>query len=224
MNLKDAINVRRSIRRYLDVAIEEEKVAKLQEIIDELNKSLDLHIQLVLNDKAVSERDGKPKYGAFANAYNYVVLAGKRCRNLNEKLGYAGECIALNACLLGLGTCFVGMSYTNNKDKYVLNKGESLDLVLYIGYPDGTTKPSRTSKTYDDVAKGENVPDWFKEGVEAALKAPTALNQQKFKLEYKNDKVKASVSGIGVFTKTDLGIVKYNFEIGSGKDSSIWAD
>ena len=224
MNLKDAIYVRRSIRRYLDVAIEEAKVAKLQEIIDELNKSLDLHIQLVLNDKAVSEKNGKPKYGAFTNAYNYVVLAGKRCRNLNEKLGYAGECIALNACLLGLGTCFVGMSYTNNKNKYVLNKGESLDLVLYIGYPDGTTKPARTSKKYEDVAKGENVPDWFKAGVDAALKAPTALNQQKFKLEYKNDKVKASVSALGVFTKTDLGIVKYNFEIGSGKDSSIWAD
>ena len=224
MNLKDAIGIRRSIRRYLDVALEEDKVAKLQEIIDELNKSLDLHIQLVLNDKDVSEKNGKPKYGAFSNAYNYVVLAGKKCKNLNEKLGYAGECIALNACLLGLGTCFVGLSYTNNKDKYNLEKGEKLDLMLYIGYPDGTSKPARPSKSYEDVAKGENVPDWFKDGVDAALKAPTALNQQKFKLQYINGKVKASVSTLGVFTKTDLGIVKYNFEIGSGKDSSIWLD
>ena len=64
MNLKDAISIRRSIRRYLNVAIEEEKVAKLQEIIDELNKSLDLHIQLVLNDKAVSE---KGQSGVYAD-------------------------------------------------------------------------------------------------------------------------------------------------------------
>ena len=220
MNLKEAINVRRSVRRYLDVAIEQEKVDKLNEIIDELNKTLDLHIQLVLNDPAVSTKNGKPKYGAFENAYNYFVLAGKRCKNLNEKLGYAGECLALNCVTMGLGTCFVGMSYTNNKDKYSLEKGESLDLVLYVGYPNGT-RGARKSKTYEEVAKGVNVPDWFKDGVDAALKAPTALNQQKFSLEYVDGKVKAKY-GLGVFTKTDLGIVKYNFEIGSGKDSSIW--
>ena len=222
MNLKEAIDSRRSIRKYLNEAIEKEKVDKLNEIIDELNKTLDLHIQLVLNDVDVSTKNGKPKYGAFENAYNYFVLAGKRCKNLNEKLGYAGECLALNCVTMGLGTCFVGMSYTNNKDKYVLNKGESLDLVLYVGYPNGT-RGARKSKTYDDVAKGENVPNWFKDGVNAALKAPTALNQQKFTLEYKNGKVKARY-GLGVYTKTDLGIVKYNFEIGAGVDSSIWAD
>ena len=222
MTLKDAISIRHSVRRFLDVQIEDEKVEKLNEVINELNKSLDLHIQLVLNDKAVSTKNGKPKYGSFENAYNYFVLAGKKCKNLNEKLGYAGECIALNAVLLGLGTCFVGMSYTNNKEKYVLNKDESLDLMLYVGYSNGT-EHGRKSKTYDDVAKGENVPEWFKQCVDAALKAPTALNQQKFTLEYVDGKVKAKY-GLGVFTKTDLGIVKYNFEIGSGKDSSIWAD
>ena len=220
MTLKEAISIRHSVRRYLDIPIEEEKIQKLNEVIAELNKTLDLHVQLVLNDKDVSTKNGKPKYGSFENAYNYVVLAGKKCSDLNEKLGYAGECIALNAVLLGLGTCFVGMSYKNNKDKYVLEKDEKLDLVMYIGYSNGT-EHGRKSKSYEDVAKGENVPQWFKDGVEAALLAPTALNQQKFSFEYVDGKVKAKY-GLGVFTRTDLGIVKYNFEIGSGKDSSIW--
>ncbi len=220
MNLKEAIEVRHSVRRYLDVQIEDEKVAKLNEIIDELNKTLDLHIQLVLNDKDVSTKNGKPKYGSFENAYNYFVLAGKKCKNLNEKLGYAGECLALNCTTMGLGTCFVGMSYTNNKEKYELNSDESLDLVMYVGYSNGSEHP-RKSKTYDDVAKAENPPVWFIKGVEAALLAPTALNQQKFTFEYVDGRVKAKY-GLGVFTKTDLGIAKYNFEIGSGKDSSIW--
>ena len=222
MNLKEAIDLRRSVRKYLNVAIEQEKVDKLNEIIAELNKTLDLHIQLVLNDVDVSTKNGKPKYGAFENAYNYFVLAGKKCKNLNEKLGYAGECLALNCVTMDLGTCFVGMSYTNNKDKYSLAKDESLDLMLYVGYPNGS-RGARKSKTYADVAKGDDVPTWFKDGVNAALKAPTALNQQKFTLEYKNGKVKAK-QGLGVYTKTDLGIVKYNFEIGAGVDSSIWID
>ena len=220
MNLKEAIDLRRSVRKYLNVAIEQEKVDKLNEIIAELNKTLDLHIQLVLNDTDVSTKNGKPKYGAFENAYNYFVLAGKKCKNLNEKLGYAGECLALNCVTMDLGTCFVGMSYTNNKDKYTLEADEKLDLMLYVGYSNGT-EHARKSKTYDDVAKGENVPAWFIDGVEAALLAPTALNQQKFSFEYIDGRVKAKY-GLGVFTKTDLGIVKYNFEIASGKDSSIW--
>ena len=222
MTLKEAIAKRHSVRRYLDVPIEQEKVDRLQEIIDVLNESLDLHIQLVLNDRAVSTKNGKPKYGSFENAYNYFVLAGKKCKDLNEKLGYAGECLALNAVILGLGTCFVGMSYTNNKEKYVLEKDESLDLMLYVGYSNGT-EHARKSKSYEDVAKGENVPAWFIDGVEAALLAPTAMNQQKFTFEYIDGRVKAKY-GLGVFTKTDLGIVKYNFEIASGKDSSIWLD
>ncbi len=220
MTLKEAIDHRHSVRKYLDVQIEDDKVQKLNEIIDELNKTLDLHIQLVLNDRDVSIKNGKPKYGAFENAVNYFVLAGKKCKNLNEKLGYAGECLALNCTTMGLGTCFVGLSYTNNKDKYVLEKDEALDLVMYVGYSNGS-EHARKSKSYQDVAKGENPPAWFIDGVEAALKAPTALNQQKFTFEYIDGRVKAKY-GLGVFTKTDLGIAKYNFEIGSGKDSSIW--
>ena len=60
---------------------------------------------------------------------------------------------------------------------------------------------------------------WFKKGVEAALLAPTAVNQQKFSFEYvgkKNNRhiVKANkgFSLIG-YTKMDLGIAKYHFEI-----------
>ena len=222
MNLKEAINLRHSVRRYLDMPIEQDKVDKLNEIIEELNKTLDLHIQLVLNDVDVSTKNGKPKYGSFENAYNYFVLAGKKCKNLNEKLGYAGECLALNCVTLGLGTCFVGLSYTNNKDRYTLEDDEKLDLMLYVGYSNGT-EHNRPSKEYKDVAKGINPPQWFIDGVEAALKAPTALNQQKFVLEYVDGRVKAK-SKFGVYTKTDLGIIKYNFEIGANKDSSIWMD
>ena len=220
MTIKEAINVRHSVRRYLDVQIEEEKVQQIKEVVAELNQRLDLHIQLVLDDKEVSTKNGKPKYGAFENAYNYFVLAGKKCSNLNEKLGYAGEYLALYCTTLGLGTCFVGLSYTNNKGKYLLEKDEKLDLVMYVGYSNGT-EHNRKSKTYDEVARGENVPEWFKLGVEAALKAPTALNQQKFILEYKDGKVKAKAQ-LGVYTHTDLGIVKCNFEIGSDMDGSIW--
>ena len=65
------------------------------------------------------------------------------------------------------------------------------------------------------------MPDWFRNGVEAALKAPTAVNQQKFALGMRNGEPVVKVKGIGVHTKGDLGIVAYHFEVGSGRKISV---
>ena len=56
----------------------------------------------------------------------------------------------------------------------------------------------------------------FQQGVDAALKAPTAMNQQKFfiTLEGENVSITASKKPMAFI---DLGIVEYNFEVGSGK-------
>lgn len=56
---------------------------------------------------------------------------------------------------------------------------------------------------------------------EAALLAPTAMNQQKFTLHRENRTVSAK-AGSGFYTKIDLGIVKYHFELGAGKENFAW--
>jgi hypothetical protein len=68
------------------------------------------------------------------------------------------------------------------------------------------------------------LPEWFRAGMEAALLAPTAVNQQKFKFVlHEGNKVEAktSFSMVG-YTHIDLGIVKYHFEEGAGKDNFEW--
>lgn len=67
------------------------------------------------------------------------------------------------------------------------------------------------------------MPDWFKSGVEAALLAPTAMNQQKFTFALDGEKVSAK-AGKGFYSKIDLGIAKYHFEIGAGKDTFRWSE
>lgn len=64
------------------------------------------------------------------------------------------------------------------------------------------------------ISKGE-MPAWFRNGVEAALKAPTAVNRQKFAFGMKNGEPAEKVKGVGIHTKVDLGIVAYHFEVGS---------
>lgn len=61
----------------------------------------------------------------------------------------------------------------------------------------------------------------FKNGVKAALLATTAMNQQKFMFTLSGSKVSVK-AGMGFYTRLDLGIVKYHFEVGAGKDNFGW--
>ena len=57
--------------------------------------------------------------------------------------------------------------------------------------------------------------------MEAALLAPTAMNQQKFVFTLNGNQVSAK-AGLGFYSKIDLGIVKYHFEIGAGENTFQW--
>ncbi|MBR0153254.1 MAG: hypothetical protein IJM26_05670 [Lachnospiraceae bacterium] len=59
-------------------------------------------------------------------------------------------------------------------------------------------------------------------GAEAML-APTAINQQRFYLEQVGERTVQAKALLGPCSRTDLGIVKYHFEVGAGKESFEWA-
>ena len=79
-------------------------------------------------------------------------------------------------------------------------------------------KERHSVRQYED----RPLPDWFRAGAEAALLAPTAMNQQKFLFVLDGNKVSAK-AGFGFYTKIDLGIAKCHFEIGAGTDNFKWA-
>ena len=52
--------------------------------------------------------------------------------------------------------------------------------------------------------------------------APTAINQQKFTFALDGNAVTAKALK-GPYSNVDLGIVKYHFELGAGKENFTWA-
>ena len=88
----------------------------------------------------------------------------------------------------------------------------------------GTTQGAgHPVKQPEEVSKADSpVPDWFQRGVRAALLAPTAMNQQKFTFTLQGGSV-AAKARTGFYTKVDLGIAKYHFEIGAGTAQFRWA-
>ena len=220
MNLSEAIRARHSVRQYKNKPLEQEKISALQEEIDRCNRESGLHIQLVTNEPKAF--DGfMAHYGKFSGVTNYIALIGKKGKKLEETCGYYGERLALTAQQLGLNTCWVAMTYSKIKTAFTVGEVEKLCAVISLGYGENQGTPHKT-KTFSQVTKTEGtVPDWFGRGVEAALLAPTAMNQQKFLFTLDGSKV-SSKAGMGFYTKLDLGIVKYHFEIGAGRENFRW--
>ena len=228
MTIQEAIEARHSVRAYKDQPLGDEIVKQLEGKIEELNHEGQLHIQLVCNEPKAFQGT-LAKYGKFRNANNYIVMAGKKADDLDERVGYYGEHLVLLAQTLGLNTCWVGLSYSKVPGTYVLGEGEKIACYIAIGYGE-TQGVTHKVKTVEQVSNASGVtPSWFKKGVEAALLAPTAVNQQKFSFEYvgmSNNRhqvrAKKGFSLVG-YTKMDLGIAKYHFEIGAGKENFDWA-
>ena len=226
MTIQEAIEARHSVRKYLDKEIPADIIAALQDKITECNNAGNLNIQLVQNEtKAFT---GMLSYGSFSGVKNYLVMVGKKSKDLDERVGYYGEQIVLFAQTLGLNTCWVGLSYRKVPEAYNVGKDEKLVCMIALGYGETQGVPHKI-KSVEDVSNASDItPSWFKKGVKAALLAPTAVNQQKFSFEYvgmSNNRhqvrAKKGISMIG-YTQMDLGIAKYHFEIGAGKDNFIW--
>lgn len=214
-NIEKLIRERHSVRSYLDKEIENEKVKKIDDLINSINEEENLNIQLILNDGEAFDKFIL-HYGRLKNCKNYIALIGKKDNSLDEKVGYNGERIVLKAQELGLNTCWVAGTYKKSAVKAKIAKDEKLVCVIAIGYGE-TNGVIRKSKTIDEVTVSTNYPDWFKLGIEFALLAPTAVNQQKFKFEYIDENTVKAIPGRGAMTKIDLGIVKYHFELGANK-------
>ena len=229
MTIQEAIEARHSVRAYTGQPLAADVVEVLEEKISELNEKGHLHMQLIRNETKAFQ--GKlAKYGKFRGVNDYIVMAGQKSDDLDERIGYYGEQLVLLAQTLGLNTCWVGLSYSKVPGTYILEAREVIEAYISIGYGE-TQGVSHKIKCVEQVSNANDLtPSWFRQGVEAALLAPTAVNQQKFFFEYipaRDGKpvqvlAKRNFSLIG-FTQMDLGIAKCHFEIGAGKENFEWA-
>lgn len=221
MDILEAINRRHSVRSYTDRRIDEDTKNELEKLINECNIEGDMHIQLCIDEPEAFD-NFIARYGKMKNVKNYIAIVGKKSNQLQEKSGYYGEKIVLKATQLGLNTCWVGLTYGKGKTKCKINSGEKLCCVIALGYGE-TSGISHKTKTIEELSKvnGE-MPDWFRKGMEAARLAPTSLNQQKFLIELKDGNIVKAKALKAFYSKLDLGIVKYHFEVGAGNNGWKW--
>lgn len=219
-DIMEVIRARHSVRQYLDKPIPVEIRNELNAYAEELNRKGGLNMQ-VIYDEPECFNTRMAHYGRFLGCSNYIAVIGKKAEDLDERGGYYGELLVLKAQQLGLNTCWAAL--THGKSKATVNNGEREVILISLGYGknQGSTHKSKSPADVSNISPDS--PEWFRKGVETALLAPTAVNQQKFRFTLNGNKVSARHGILGSCLKTDLGIVKCHFELGAGKENFEWA-
>ncbi|SNX53731.1 nitroreductase family protein [Thermoanaerobacterium sp. RBIITD] len=225
MTLKEAINVRCSNRKYLNTPIPQNKVQKMEELINRYNKEADLNMQLILNNgKAFAGL--KRSYGMFSGVNNYIAVVGKTDDFSKERAGYYGEKLVLEATCLNLGTCWVGTCFDKKSCVCFVNQDEEIYCLIVLGQVADkfslkekiiSKAMHRKTKSFNEIVEADTteLPNWFKNGIYAVQKAPSALNQQPVKFIYQSGTVRARVSDKSPYGPIDMGIAKLHFELGA---------
>ena len=216
MDMKEAMKARHMVRKYTERTIPADIVDKLNERVRMNNELHGLSIRLMTNDKTAVP--GVVRLILAKGVNNFFIMAGPD--GADELCGFSGADLMLYAQTLGLNTWWVGGTY-NRKGAQEKSEGAKPVGIIAVGYGQTQGVPHKT-KTAEQVSSYDvEAPQWFKDGIEAALLAPTALAKQAFTIRGKGNKVSISCDN-GIFTGVDTGLVKYHFELGAGKDNFEW--
>lgn len=215
MTIREAIEARHSVRAYTAAPIPAQTRAALDAYAAACSRESGLRLFVQYDDPAGFD-SALAHYGSFRNVNNYIVLSGKKTSDFDCRCGYYGEKLVLHAQQLGLNTCWTALTFNKKRVKELVAEGDALCMAIALGFGETQGKPRRSKAFSDVVSLRAEAPDWFRLGVEAALKAPTAVNQQKFQFSLEDGEACIRAKGIGSCLKVDLGIAALHFELASG--------
>ena len=220
MTIMEAIDARHSVRAYLDKPIPQEVRDQLDTFVSDCNRESGLHIEVKYDDPAGFDTR-LVHYGVFKNVSNYIILKGNKdvkTPDFHFNCGYFGEAAVLKAQQLGLNTCWTALTFNKKRVKELVPKGETLCMAIALGYGETQGNPHKGKTMFDVIDVKGGMPEWFVAGVESALKAPTAMNQQKFCFMLEGDEPSVKVRGVGAWSFVDLGIAAYHFDVATGRE------
>ena len=232
--LKEAMYKRHSRRSYLREKLRDEDAAFLKERIHMYNQKHGLHMKLVCGHPEIF-KGFRNSYGMFHNVENFIMMMGNsRDVYMQEKLGYFGERLILEAVERNMGTCWVGGTFAKDALKPYVKEDEKLYCVIAIGYTahkktlkeqlisHATRRRGKTVEEMSDITAYS--PDWMKNGMEAVQLAPSALFKQPVRFRQEKDRVYAEVAHTDSFEMVDLGIAMMHFEIGAQEGTWTWGN
>ncbi|MCP4539575.1 MAG: nitroreductase [Chloroflexi bacterium] len=138
--ITDIIKQRFSCRMYQETLIAKEKQQQLKDFLSSLQTGpFGNRVRFELVAATPQDQNtlkGLGTYGFIKNPTGFIISAVTDADKELEDLGYLMECIILFATDIGLGTCWLGGSFTKSRFAKSISakKGESVPIVTSIGY------------------------------------------------------------------------------------------
>lgn len=233
MNLIEAMSARHAVRDYSDRPIDESALEALRTLIAQLNAEHRLNIQLV-HDDGNAFGECPTHYGRFKGVHDCIALVGDDSdpADLDERAGYCGERLALEAVTLGLDTGWAVLHESREHDgAWQMGDAERMPAVIAIGYGNRPGRPHR-SKPVEQLGAVDGAPEsdplagapaWFVQALEAVQLAPSALGKQPVHFVLLADGTVRAEATEGVQAEICLGVAKLHFELGAGDHDVVWA-
>lgn len=221
----ETIRERHSVREYDGKPLSRAEFDALGAVVEECARESGLDIQLVGDNPEVFNVIAR--FGLIRGCRTHVAFVVDDAKvgdvAADEAIGYWGQKIVLAAQDMGFNTCWCALC-SRKKSRAVVATGKKIRLVIAVGH--GKTQGfSRKTKSVEALSSVEcaKAPAWFAAAMEAAQLAPTAMNNQNFKITLLSDgktvRIDAPQSGLNVI---DEGIVRCNFEIAANEAGADW--
>lgn len=238
----DILRSRHSVRSYKYGEVSESEARKLRAEATFINShEAGLNFQVCVGDDGPFKGMAR-SYGMFHGVDNYLaVLIDPTFPHAFERAGYFAEQFVVEAVKLGLGTCFVGGTFSKAHVKCPVEVYEKIPFVVAFGNPDMAKTPllarvtssliHRVKHSARDFFDGSDSEfeqakkefPWLDVALEAVACSPSALNSQPVRLAV------GTVDGCrGIIAYTinpekyavELGIAKFNvaFAVGGSWD------
>jgi nitroreductase len=230
-----ALASRRSRRAYDAVDIDPKKLDALREAAKTFAPFLDARAVVVEHPPTDLFTGIIGSYGRVTGApCALVFVQDGTSPTADEHCGYTGEGLVLEARALGLGTCWIGGSFSRAKSLALVDlaDGEVVRAISPVGHATetlsiaerllfGEARP-KFRRPLDEIAPGHAAwPAWASEGVRAARIAPSAMNRQPWRFRYTDGAIVLSLKGPAPrMGRLDCGIAMLHFELGARSEGS----
>ena len=221
----ETIRERHSVREYDGKPLAQAEFDALGALVEECARESGLDIQLVGDNPEVFNVIAR--FGLIRGCRTHVAFVVDDAKAggvaVDEAIGYWGQKIVLAAQDMGLNTCWCALC-SRKKSRAVVAPGKKVRLVIAVGHGKTQGFPRKT-KSVGALSSVEcaKAPAWFAAAMEAVQLAPTAMNNQNFKITLLSDgktvRIEAPQSGLNVI---DEGIVRRNFEIAANEIGADW--
>jgi Nitroreductase len=235
MNTIETIKNRRSVRTYTGEPLRDEHIVHIKQYINQLKTPFGAKARIEListNDNGDAVKLGT--YGWIKGACDYLLLIYEESPFAETAAAYMFEQVVLFCTDLGLGTCWLGGSFSRGdfKKQISLNPNEKLKIVSPVGYPGDkkrflekyivkADKNHTSRKLFGELFFEKDFSNPLTEAaagtfftpLEMVRLAPSANNMQEWRALLENNVLHFYKKPYLMFDAIDMGIALCHFEL-----------